>query len=50
MEKIIYINIQNLFNGNVMTFKDKIDALYYVKYCIRRDVPITINYGYKYVN
>lgn len=45
-----HYTIQNLFNGEVIQFIDSDNALNYVKLCLIRSVPITINYAYHYVN
>lgn len=50
MEKERIIHIQNLFNGELLTFNKIEDANFYINQCIKKDIPITIKYGYKYVN
>ena len=50
MEKKLKITIQNLFNGDLTTYINQEKAQDYITLCIQRQIPITINYIYSYVN
>lgn len=50
MKKEIVITIQNLFNGDVIPYTDQQKAKQYIELCLQREIPITINYMYSYVN
>lgn len=50
MEKKLFITIQNLFNGDLLQFNSIRQAAEYITLCIEKEIPLSINYTYHYVN